>query len=105
MNKYFDLLWVRKLAWQSTQLLKEKKNPFKLSKARLGKLEESIAKQLDQIYPDDKKARMISVKIEKLALDIKRASMNRMSDEMISKVMNQPEVDSYMKKFVKDSQI
>ena len=68
-------------------------------------LEAGINKQLDQLYPADKKARMISVNVERLALDLKKASMNKMTDELISRVLNLPEADSYMKRLVKDSQI
>ncbi len=51
-------------------------------------LEKEIVKQLDSLYPNDKKARMISINVERLALLLKKATMNKMSDELIERVLN-----------------
>ena len=39
VNKYFDLLWVRKLAWENMQRFKTISNPLKLNASRMTALE------------------------------------------------------------------
>ena len=39
VNKYFDLMWVRKLAWENLQRFKVINNPLKLNASRMTALE------------------------------------------------------------------
>ena len=64
------------------------------------KLEADINAAIDTMYTGDKQARLISVNVEKLALMITRASLNKMSDELRSKITNHPNLDSYVRNLV-----
>lgn len=43
INKYFDLLWVRKLVWTSLQRIKPMQDPLTLSRAAMESLEAEIS--------------------------------------------------------------
>ena len=68
VNKYYDLLHVRKLAWNSLLRFKAVKNPIKMSRSALENVEDQIKEQLDSLYAEEQRARLISIKIERLAL-------------------------------------
>ena len=68
INKYYDLLWIRKLAWTNIQRFKKVQNPMSLSQRQLNVLEAEINVLMDSIYTEDRKARMVSLNVEKLAL-------------------------------------
>lgn len=70
---------------------------MRMSQAKLATLEAEINSLLDSLYADDKRSRMISTNVEKLALMLQKASLNRMSDELRSRVLNHTYIDSYMK--------
>ena len=55
---------------------------------------------MDSLYIDDKKARLVSINVEKLALLMQKASMNRLSDELMSRIANHEYLDRYMRKLV-----
>ena len=67
VNKYFDLLWVRKLAWNSLQRFKAIRNPLKMNRNRIEANETEINRVLDVIFAEGTQARLISIKIEKLS--------------------------------------
>ena len=51
---------------------------------------------LDSLYVESQQARMISYPIEKLSLLIQRASMNKMSDALKSRIANHQLMDKIM---------
>ena len=54
VNKYFDLLWIRKLAWGSLQRFKAIRNPLKMNRNRIEANEAEITTMLESLYADGK---------------------------------------------------
>ena len=54
VNKYFDLLWVRKLCFNCLKSFKQFQNPFKINQARVQALEAEIVSQIESIYAEGK---------------------------------------------------
>ena len=54
VNKYFDLLWIRKLAWGSLQRFKAIRNPLKMNRNRIEANETEITTMLESLYADGK---------------------------------------------------
>ena len=104
VNKYFDLLWIRKLAWGSLQRFKAIRNPLKMNRNRIEANESEITTMLESLYADGKQARIISIKIEQLSALLFKASLNTVSDELRSRVANHPYLDSYLRSLFTPSQ-
>ena len=100
VNKYFDLLWVRKLAWTSLQRFKAIRNPLKMNRNRIEANETEINRVLDAIFTEGTQARLISIKIEKLSTLVLQASMNTMSDGLRNRIANHPFLDRYVRVLV-----
>ena len=71
-----------------------------MNQARMQALETQIGSLMDSLYVDDKKARLISINVEKLSLLMQKASMNKFSDELTSRIANHEYLDRYMRKLV-----
>ena len=100
INKYYDLLWIRKLAWTNIQRFKKVQNPMSLSQRQLNVLEAEINVLMDSIYTEDRKARMVSLNVEKLALMLQKATLNKVSEALALRVANDEYLDSYMRTLV-----
>ena len=59
-------------------------------------LESEIVNLIDSIYAEGKKARLISINNEKLALLVQKASLNRITDELRSRIANHDQLDRYI---------
>jgi len=68
-----------------------------LGQKQLSALEAEINSLIDSIYTDDRKARMVSLNMEKLALMLQKATLNKVSEALASRVANDEYLDSYMR--------
>ena len=100
VNKYFDLLWIRKLCFNSLKSFKQFQNPFKVNQSRVQAMEAEIVSQIETIYAEGKQARLISINNEKLALLVQKVSMNRVTDELKSRIANHDQLDRYVMKLI-----
>ncbi len=66
-------------------------------------LQAEIITMLDSHYAEAKQARMVSVNIEQLSLLIQRAFMNKVGDDLKSRIANHPLLDSTMTSIAKNN--
>ena len=71
-----------------------------LSQRQLNVLEAEINVLMDSIYTEDRKARMVSLNVEKLALMLQKATLNKVSEALALRVANDEYLDSYMRTLV-----
>ena len=98
VNKFFDLLRVKRLILKALVHIKDVKNPLKLSKSAQNATQDEILNEIDVLYgKNETQLRLVSIKLEKLAEKVYKVALGSVGEEFKQKVLANEYSDHYIK--------
>ena len=98
VNKFFDLLRVKRLILKALVQIKHVKNPLKLSKSAQNATQDEILNEIDVLYgKNETQLRLVSIKLEKLAEKVYKVALGSVGEEFKQKVLDNEYSDHYIK--------